>query len=150
MEENIIIFRKMKKQDIVQVAKIEKTYLTTPWSLKEIEDSFARENYIFIVAEKNGSIIGYIGLYFILEEGNITNILVEESHRGQGIGTNLLTNMIQAAKIQGVTSVTLEVRASNEQAMRIYDHNGFEKEGTRKDYYSNPKEDAIIMWKYNI
>ncbi|NLY81363.1 MAG: ribosomal protein S18-alanine N-acetyltransferase [Clostridiales bacterium] len=137
-------------EDINDVVNIENTCFTIPWS----RDTIKREIEIndlatLIVAEENGEVLGYIGIWFILDEGDITNVSVLPGHRRKSIATKLMEAVINLAKSKKINSLTLEVSESNAAAISLYEKFGFEKLGTRKKYYDNG-EDAIIMWKVNI
>jgi len=140
----------MQEKDIKQIAELEKRIFSIPWSVATLEKSFAKDNYIFIVAAKEDLIIGYAGMYIVKTEGNITNIAVAKEYRRQKIATDLLIELIGYAKGRGVQDMVLEVRCSNHNAIALYSQFGFINRGVRKDFYKQPTEDGIIMWKYNI
>ena len=100
-----------------------------------------------MVAVQGKEIVGYCGMYQVLEEGNITQVAVRSDMRGKGIARKLLQDFMQNGKKRGVCAYTLEVRVSNTNAVRVYEACGFETECVRKDFYAAPKEDAYIMWK---
>lgn len=135
---------------IDDIVDIERLSFTDPWSkisfLKELENPSAR----YLVAEIKGRIIGYGGYWSILNEGHITNIAVHPDYRGQGIGSALLTAMINLAQREGIDAMTLEVRISNRIAQSVYLKHGFTVVGVRKKYYQDNGEDALIMWKTDI
>lgn len=143
-----LIIRKMTEKDIDEVLAIEREAFTTPWSrdafVKEItENQLAR----YIVAEKDGQIVGFGGIWLILDEGHITNIAVAPNYRGQGIGNVLVKQLIKLCEELGIFRITLEVRRSNYIAQTLYKKHGFTECGIRPGYYADTKEDAIIMWK---
>ena len=92
-----------------------------------------------------GDIVGYIGMYFSLDEGEITNVAVDSRMRRRGVGEMLVKAMQKEAGQRGISSIVLEVRISNENAIRLYERNGFVNQGVRKGFYELPKEDAYIM-----
>ena len=98
------------------------------------------------MAETEDKIVGYIGMYQVLEEGDITNVAVHEKYQRKGIGNALVSTLLKEASKQMIQEVTLEVRVSNQSAIRLYEKNGFVAEGRRKNYYDKPREDAVIMW----
>ena len=98
----------------------------------------------------DGLIAGYCGCYGVAGEGYIYNVAVGKNYRRQGIGFRLLQDLIEAAKSRGIESLTLEVRKSNLPAIKLYKKLGFVEAGIRKDFYTKPLEDAIIMWKTSI
>ena len=95
---------------------------------------------------RDSKIVGYIGVWFVVDEGHITNVAVHSEYRGKKIGDNLVKEMIQLCKQSNIVAMTLEVRASNSIAQNLYRKYGFKMGGIRKEYYSDNKEDAIIMW----
>ncbi|WP_123053318.1 ribosomal protein S18-alanine N-acetyltransferase [Clostridium sp. JN-1] len=140
-----------KREHIESVLVIDFLSFPTPWSRKSFEielesNSFSR----YIVAKKDGIIIGYAGMWIILDESHITNIAVHPDYRGISAGSALLESLIELSKSESVNSMTLEVRKSNLIAQKLYHKYGFIEEGLRKGYYQDNKEDAIIMWKRNI
>lgn len=142
---------KMLKHHIDEVVFIENESFTIPWSknsfLREIEKN---KDAIYFVAINNytNQVLGYGGMWNIANEAHITNIAVSSKFRGRGIGSQILKKVIQVAKDNNLSGITLEVRASNEIAKKLYFKHGFILEGIRKEYYEDNREDALIMWKY--
>ena len=89
-------------------------------------------------------------MYQVMEEGDITNVAVHPKYRKQGIGNALVNALLREALLLGISEITLEVRVSNLTAIHLYEKNGFVSEGTRKNYYEKPREDALIMWNRSI
>lgn len=143
-----IIIREMEFNDIDEVLEIEKRTFSTPWSRNSFEMEI-KENLLstYIVAEYEGKILGYAGMWTIIDEGHITNIAVDEEYKGRHIGNYLLLALIKYCASNGIYRMTLEVRKSNMVAINLYKKHGFEEAGIRKDYYVNEKEDALVMWK---
>ena len=139
----------MQPGDISQVAAIEKEIFSIPWSEKSFADSLESNDTIYIVAEEDGIIYGYCGIYLSFEIGNISNVAVGEKYRKKGIATNMIAEMIKQAKFKDVTDITLEVRETNVPAIRLYEKLGFKEEGIRKNFYEKPTEDALIFWKHD-
>lgn len=137
---------KASEKDIPVIAEIEKECFSEPWSQEGIKESFENGTLLFI-AEKNGEEAGYIGINSVLDEGYITNIAVFPKYRNAGVGTALLRKIFEFAGEKKLAFVSLEVRVSNSKAISLYEKNGFKTEGRRKDFYRNPKEDALIMTK---
>lgn len=142
------IFRKMLASDIEAVYEIECSSFETPWSIesfyKEINEN--RLAHYFVV-EHNGKIVAYGGMWIIVDESHVTNIAVLPEYRGRGLGDVLVKNMIGAALSMDVFNMTLEVRVSNESAIKLYEKHGFEGNGIRPNYYKENNEDALIMWR---
>nr|MBR4281300.1 ribosomal protein S18-alanine N-acetyltransferase [Clostridia bacterium] len=140
-----IIIRRMTISDVDGVAAVEAATFPTPWS----RDAFASEmNNVaarYLIAEKNGGVIGFAGAWIILDESHITNIAVLKEERGQGIGRMLTEGLMQYLSNLGAAYATLEVRKSNEVAQNLYKSLGFIKLGVRKRYYEDNGEDALIM-----
>lgn len=138
----------MTQEDISQVMEIEALCFSVPWTQEaftmEIEQNkFAR----YIVAEVEDTIVGYGGMWMILDEAHVTNIAVRPEFRGRGFGDKVVKAMIAMAEKEGIYNMTLEVRASNIVAQNLYGKYGFESCGIRPKYYQDNDEDAVIMWK---
>lgn len=140
------MIRPMGKEDIFQVIAIEKQTFSEPWSRDGFLQTMEKDENIYLVWDWDGDVIGYCGLWGVLEEGQITNVAVGDSYRRKGIGTSLLKHLIAAGREAGLTAFTLEVRESNESAIRLYEKLGFQKAGIRKKFYRQPEENAFIMW----
>jgi len=142
--------RRMTFDDLPQVYAIEESIFSKPWTYKAFRDSLNLSNAVYLVCASKDEIMGYCGLYCVLDEATITNMAVREEFRNKGIGYMLLQNIIDEARKIGIHNLTLEVRKSNLAAYHLYKQVGFEASGIRTNFYSAPVEDAIIMWKYNI
>ncbi len=140
-----VIIRRMTMADVEGVAAVEAATFPHPWSrdafVSEMNNVAAR----YLVAEKNGCIIGYAGAWIIIDESHITNIAVLKEERGQGIGRVLTHGLLQYLSNLGAAYATLEVRRSNEVAQNLYTSLGFIRLGVRKRYYEDNGEDALIM-----
>lgn len=141
------VIRFLQKEDVLRVSEIEQKTFSMPWSYDSLYREADNEMSVFCVAEEDGKIVGYGGMLLIAGEGDITNIAVEESFRGRGIGREILEFLISKGQQAGLDSFTLEVRVSNQTAIHLYQSMGFQSEGIRKGFYEKPKEDACIMWK---
>ncbi|MFP3121464.1 ribosomal protein S18-alanine N-acetyltransferase [Ectobacillus funiculus] len=142
-----IIFRDMKPEDIAQVVAIEQVSFAIPWTFETFEREMTINEYArYTVMEKDGAIIGYCGMWLILDESHITNIAILPEYRGRNLGEVLLNEVIEKAKKLGAHSMTLEVRVSNEIAQKLYRKFGFLNGGIRKRYYTDNYEDALVMW----
>lgn len=130
---------------IPQMAEIEKLCFSDPWSEVGITAELSKNNAYFIVAEENSVVLGYLGLNFILDEGYIANIATHPSYRKQGIATGLLNDVLTFGKNNKLSFLSLEVRESNTSAISLYEKFDFKNVGTRKNFYSNPTENAVIM-----
>ena len=131
------------------VYAIETCSFSIPWSKNALRKELENKHAIYKVALIEPSdIAGYIGLWHIVNEGQITNIAVDEPYRRMGVGSRLLEAMIYLAKKRDMIGLTLEVRIGNTAAQKLYIKHGFKPEGIRKRYYADTGEDAVIMWKY--
>lgn len=131
---------------IKQIATLEKVCFSTPWSEQSIADAY-KTGTKFFVAQKGQKVLGYVGLSAIIDEGYITNIAVFPEHRKMGVGTALLEHLFDFAKEKELAFISLEVRESNSDAITLYKKLGFIEEGKRKNFYSLPTEDALILTK---
>lgn len=137
--------REMEVGDLEQVMVIEEDLFSMPWSETGFFSFLLREDALFLVAEEQKKIVGYCGILMALDEGDLVKIGVLRENQGQGIGRQLLGALIRKAAEKGVVSVYLEVRVSNETAVRLYESFGFQQISIRKDYYEYPREDGIVM-----
>ncbi len=143
--------RPITSADIDAVWNIEKMYFTLPWSRLSLALEVERNKCArYFVAESEGTILGYAGMWLVLDEAHITNIAVHPLARRRGIGEALLRALMAEAYRLGIERITLEVRDSNTAAQSLYEKLGFVRVGRRKGYYSDNNEDAIIMWNMNI
>lgn len=147
---NNLVVCPFEEKYIDSILSIEELSFTDPWSKdsmeKELNNNFAR----YVVVKYNNKVIGYGGMWLILDEGHITNIAVTPKYRCMGAGKLILKSLIDICKKEKVISLTLEVRVSNTIAQSLYIKFGFVSEGIRKNYYADNHEDALIMWKRNI
>ena len=139
--------RLMQKKDVLDVADIEKVSFSTPWTVQGIEEGLENPTGLFLVAESDSKIVGYVGANVILDEVYLNNIAVLPDFRGYGIGKALLLSLISTVKARNAAFVSLEVRESNQAAIKLYESLGFEKKGKRKSFYTAPIEDALILTK---
>lgn len=144
-----ILFSIMKKEDLKQVMKIERDNFTTPWTENGFLDAIDNKYYCLITAKTaEGRVVGYSGFYQSDCDANITNVAVAKKYRRRHIAEKMLTELMGIGKRRGVSDFTLEVRDSNAAAINLYKKLGFDSVGQRKNFYSNPVEDANIMWLY--
>ena len=142
-----ILVRKMQPKDLPKVCEIEKDNFSLPWSEKSFLESMERDDTIFLTALVDEEVAGYVGCYCIAGEGEITNVAVKDTYRRMGIGGKLLEELYKEAELLECREFLLEVRESNEAAIGLYTRQGFVKEGIRKNFYEQPVENAVIMWK---
>lgn len=140
-------FRLMTLNDIDEVLKIEHASFTLPWSREAFYNELLNNHFSkYILLEDEGKIIGYCGLWVIIDEAHITNVAVLPEYRGKKLGEALMLKVMEVARESGALRMTLEVRVSNHVAQSLYRKLGFEDGGIRKRYYSDNQEDALIMW----
>jgi len=142
-----LLIREMEEKDLPEVCRIEAESISPPWTEKAFRESIALHHTLFLVAELEGRVAGYCGCYQSLEEAEITNVAVDRRFRRQGIAGKMLEELIRMGTERGAFAYTLEVRVSNQPAIRLYEGLGFESVGIRKNFYEKPKEDAMIMWR---
>ncbi|MGE4549237.1 MAG: ribosomal protein S18-alanine N-acetyltransferase [Intestinibacillus sp.] len=139
----------MEERHISALAALEKSCFTAPWSEAALREELHNPCALFLVAEDaDGTVRGYIGCQAVLDEGYIANVAVSPACRRQGAGRRLLSALLAHAKERELAFLTLEVRVSNVPAIHLYRQAGFCPVGTRKDYYSEPREDALLMTYY--
>jgi [ribosomal protein S18]-alanine N-acetyltransferase len=142
-----IIFRQMTLDDIDDVLKIEHASFTIPWSRESFYNELVHNKYSnYIVMEWNGQVIGYCGMWLVIDEAHITNVAVLPEFRGKKLGEALMRKAMETAKELGAKTMTLEVRVSNHVAQSLYRKLGFLNGGIRKQYYTDNQEDALVMW----
>ena len=148
MEENRMHVRivPMNADHLDEIAELERICFSTPWSRNMLAEELDNLLSAFLVAlDDSGKVVGYAGVQVILDEGYITNVAVRPECRRQGIAAKLLQVFLDFARANQLAFLTLEVRASNYDAIALYGSRGFRSVGRRKNYYEHPKEDAIIM-----
>lgn len=136
----------MNESHIDGVVKIENACFSHPWTKDGIIEALENRTKFFVF-EKNSEVVGYVGISVILDEGYITNIATLPEYRNQGVAIALLTRLNNLAKLENLSFISLEVRASNQKAISLYEKFGYKTVGVRKNFYDDPKEDALIMTK---
>lgn len=141
----------MRLEDVPRVREIEQMSFRSMWP-RDAYTHELRDNRLasYIVARFEKDIVGYAGMWVIMDEAHITTIAVDPMYRGQHIGERLLIGLIDAAMEKGARWMTLEVRKSNATAQALYHKYGFREIGVRKGYYSDNREDALVMWTGNL
>ena len=144
-----ITYNLMTENDIKGVFDISNSCFSVPWSMESIESEINNPLAKYIVAkdESTNLVIGFVGIWIVVGEGSITNIAVHPYYRKQGIGAKLLESLINLCNDLNCSLINLEVRASNYPAQNLYKKFGFIVDGLRKGYYSDNKEDAVLMTK---
>lgn len=135
----------MTSAHVHQVAELEKLCFSAPWSEKSIASELENKLSLWLVALDGDRVLGYVGSQTVMGETDMMNIAVHPDYRRQRLATGLITGLIGALAQQESHSLTLEVRASNAPAITMYTLYGFQQVGLRKNYYRNPREDALIL-----
>ena len=143
----MIKLMKMTADHVSQVAELEKLCFSVPWSEGSIASELDNKLALWLVAVDGDSVVGYVGSQTVLPETDMMNVAVSPERRREGIAEALVDALVSELKNIGSTSLTLEVRASNMPAIRLYEKMGFLEAGRRKNYYRNPREDALILRK---
>lgn len=142
-----IEFHAMTAADIDDIVAIEQEAFTAPWTAEAFHNELTQNLFAkYMVMSRGDEVLGYGGMWLIVDEAHVTNIAVREAYRGQGLGERLLREMMRTASWLGALRMTLEVRVTNERAQRLYRKLGFDPAGLRPGYYSDNNEDALIMW----
>lgn len=144
--ERLVAARKMEPRDVERVAQLEVESFTAPWSVDTFAHLLDRPGCeLWVLDDPEAGVVGYAVLWCILDQGELANIAVARSHRGQGHGAYLLSRVMEVARGRGVERVYLEVRVSNTTAVELYRSFGFTEVGLRRKYYDRPVEDAVMM-----
>ena len=145
-----LYIRKMQTKDLPRVVEIERQCFGERWTINAFANELANTASSYFVALQGEILVGYSGYWLILEEAHITTIGVEPRFQRNGFGEVMLMNLIDHSARAGAKWLTLEVRASNASAQRLYERYGFTSLGKRRAYYQDNNEDALIMWTENI
>ena len=137
--------REMTVEDLDQVMELEKDLFRVPWTREGYFTFLIREDTLFLAVEEKGKILAYSGVLMVLDEGDVLNVAVARERQREGIGQFLMESMIRLTGELGVKTLHLEVRKSNETAIRLYERTGFSRVGIRRNYYTDPAEDAVLM-----
>jgi len=134
-----------REEQLPQIARIEEQCFSVPWTEQMLRAQLSPEGHVFLAAEAAGSVVGYVGLTFVLDEGYISNVAVRPDFRRRGAARALLGALEACAREKRLSFLTLEVRESNAAARALYASCGYREVGRRKNYYEKPAEDAILM-----
>lgn len=142
---------KMTLDQIDEIMVVENLSFRIPWSRDAFVQEITNNKFAeYFAAKVDGRVVGYAGMWKVIDEGHITNVAVHPDYRGNGVGKALIEHLINVAKNGGITRMTLEVRKSNLTAQGLYGKFGFKACGFRKAYYADNNEDAMIMWKDDV
>lgn len=148
MLNSLYMIRKMTLQDLNQVMIIEAESFTLPWSRQSYENELQNQYANYLVVDFEGEIGAYGGIWVIFDEAHITNVAVARRFRQNGWGKSLMLELEKTARTKGAVRIFLEVRPSNMPALDMYQGLGFQVTGLRKEYYSDNREDALVMTKF--
>jgi ribosomal-protein-alanine N-acetyltransferase len=135
--------------DVDGILDVERASFSNPWTREMYLAELANEGtaFFFVARDRDRRIVGFCSFWMVVDELHINNLAVEPGRRREGVGAALLQRVIEDGVQKGATRVTLEVRQSNEEALRLYERFGFRVEGVRRGYYSHPVEDALVLWR---
>ncbi len=141
--------RKLEMRDLPAIDEIERSSYATPWSRAMFAAELAKSSSVCLGAfdMESESLVGYLIISRYVDAWHVMNIAVRREHRGQGVATSLLERLFELTATGGRRGYTLEVRVSNTNAIRLYERLGFRARGVRRGYYTDNREDALIMWK---
>ena len=140
--------RLMAADHVTDVAELEKIcFGSAAWSEKSIASELENKLSLWLVALESDRVAGYVGSQTVMDETDMMNVAVHPDFRRKGIGEALIQALVDALREKGSRFLTLEVRASNDPAIALYEKLDFEQVGRRKNYYRNPREDALILRK---
>ena len=142
-----MIITTMGEQHVAQVAALEKLCFSDPWSEKSVASELTNQLSLWLVAVENDTVVGYVGSQTVMGETDMMNVAVHPDFRKRGIATALIVGLVEELRKQGSHCLTLEVRASNAPAISVYSALEFREVGRRRNYYRNPREDALILRK---
>lgn len=135
---------KLKREHLEGAERLERLCFSEPWTQKSLE-LLLSDNAVGYVVVDDGNVLAYGGMVTVLDEGQITNIAVDPEYRRRGYGGMIVAALVEYAKNNGIESISLEVRESNDAAIALYTSFGFEGRGVRKNFYRSPAENAIVM-----
>lgn len=140
----MIDITEMTEASVPLVAELEAKCFSDPWPCESFINTLSNDHAQYFTAYNGSDFLGYIGMYDLIDEVSIINVAVDPAYRNSGIGKLLMKKAEEYALIRGCPMITLEVRQSNDPARRLYESLGYEIYGYQKDYYSDPKEDAVL------
>jgi ribosomal-protein-alanine N-acetyltransferase len=143
-------FERLSEDQIPAILEIERQVNSAPWSERSFRNELDHEHGIFQTALLDGKLVGYGGVWLVIDEAHVTTVAVDPVQQRQGIGIRLVVALLEKAKAHGMECATLEVRAGNTAAIELYKKLGFVVAATRKAYYPDNREDAIVMWLYEL
>lgn len=140
----------MAGRDIDAVRSLDELAYPNPWSAATWRNELSSRDRVHLIALDGDELVGHAGLLFVLDEVHVTTVAVAPHREGNGIGSRLVVALLDEARVHGSTAATLEVRAAHQRTQRLYARFGFRPAGLRRDYYSDPADDAIVMWLHDL
>jgi len=137
----------LTEEYVDQVCVLEEEAFSMPWHRESFLDMLLNKDACYLVGLMEEEVVASCGLRNIVGDGEITNVVTKSSARGRGIGEQMLLKLLEEGTAMGVEAFTLEVRKRNDVAIHLYEKLGLVTEGVRKNFYEDPTEDALIMWK---
>lgn len=147
LEKDMLEIKQAEYADLVEIAALEKEIFSDAWSLKSLEETWKQKNAIIFVGKMEKKVAGYVIFYYVLDEGEIARIATAPFLRRQGAATQIFGKLLTFCGEKKIEKILLEVRECNGNAHSFYKKCGFREDGIRKNYYENPKENAILMSK---
>lgn len=144
-DEDGVSIRLMTRSDLPAVLDIEGSVFTVPWTAGTFRSLMLRAGARLWVAESRGAVVGYAAVWAVMDQAELGNVAVAETHRRRGVASELVETVLSWLRERRVREVFLEVRASNRAAQRLYEGHGFQPVGRRPGYYSRPREDALVL-----
>ncbi len=135
----------LDKSYVSKLADLESKCFSKPWTHNMFLGDLSSEYTCYFGAFDSDTLVGYAGMWMTVDEGQITNVAVHPDYRRKGIAQKLVNKLMEICKENKLVSITLEVRESNYNAIKLYDKMGFSRVGLRKNYYKNPTENALLM-----
>ncbi|MBU8881296.1 ribosomal protein S18-alanine N-acetyltransferase [Bacillus sp. FJAT-29790] len=142
-----LTFRLLNEKDVDAIHEIEHESFTAPWSREAFQNELTKNQFaVYVGLEEDGIVIGYCGVWIVIDEAHITNVALLPQYRGKKLGEALMREVMEVSSRKGAKSMTLEVRLSNVVAQSLYRKLGFQNGAIRKNYYTDNQEDALVMW----
>lgn len=143
-----LVITGLRPEDIPQIYAIEQLSFETPWSLRSLEEELVNPFARYFVCRQGDRVLGYVGTRVLVGECHVANVAVHPGWRRRGVASRMMAALVAYAQAEGLAFITLEVRASNQGAIALYEKFGFAQQGVRPGYYENPREDALLMTRY--
>ncbi|MBN9503922.1 MAG: ribosomal-protein-alanine N-acetyltransferase [Armatimonadetes bacterium 55-13] len=147
---NTLRFEPIAEDHIAPILEIERVVNTAPWSERSFRNELTHPYGVFLVAIAEGKVVGYGGFWMVIDEAHITTVAVSQAYQRRGIGQRLMIELLTRARDNGMQCSTLEVRAGNVAAIKLYEKLGYIASARRKGYYPDNREDAVVMWLHDL